>query len=313
VDNYNPPLILIKKQDMKNNFVTTAILLICYLTFHNIYAQQISIEAFKDSNNTEISDRVIIGFISMATIGIDSKLGETDITNEPINEFSLRVIQRDENSYDCMVDTAGNNLIYSNHIESKVDLRSPNNFDIRNSYFEIAPNGIFEGGFSLDLSNYHSQDAPKSYLNLATKTECEDSQFSFFLALGDPKQFPFHISEIVLTPFDVNFLDEPYAADIPYFTKLYVHMEQDILNSTSTTEGIQKSGIAFPNPTNGNTTLDWCGRAEVCGINGQILQSDNSDDCTKNLILEHLPAGAYFIKLFNQQSAYRMTIKIIKL
>jgi len=294
------------KLSMKNY-----ILLFALSLCNNIYAQQITIDAYSDPNSTQSYDQVIIGFAPSATIGVDSKLGEEDITNEPINEFSLRAVQRDKDSYDCMVDTAGNTLVYPNHMESKIDLRDPNNSDLRNAYFEIMPNGIFQAGFSLNLENYHSPEAKSGYLNLATKTDCEDNDFSFFIALSD--QAPFYILSIIVTPFDVNFLNEPYAADIPYFTKLYVHMEQDILSSTSTSDEFQKSGIAFPNPTSGELTLDWCGSAELISISGQRIAIDKSDECTKYFNLDHLPSGPYYMKLSDDKNKYQMTLKLIKM
>lgn len=283
------------------------------LIYLTLFSQKITINASINPDAFDIADQVIIGFDENATIQINTQLGEEDLSNTPITgDFDLRVVQRNQDTYDCMVDTAGNNLIYQNHIESKIDLRSPNNQNPENAYFEIMPNGVFNG-FTLELEKYHTPEARKGYLNLATKAECEDENFQFYLALPDPDVNPIFLARILLTPLDVNQPLETPVSEIPLFKKLYVHMEQDILSSTSTIENNDINGIAFPNPTSSNVSLDWCGSAELVSINGKSIQLDNSSNCKKNLILDHLPAGAYFVKLFNDQSLFLTTIKIIKI
>ena len=294
---------------MKNLFI-----LLSFLIINNqLFSQKITVTGSIDPDQVDIADQVTIGFDNDATIAINPDLGEEDLSNLPIfGDFDLRIVQRDKNSYDCMVDTAGNKLVYPNHLETKIDLRSPNNLNPENAYFEIMPNGTFVG-FDLDLAEYHTPDARRAYLNLATKAECEDEMFQFYLALPNPMSNPIYIARIVITPLDVNLPPETPFSDIPLFTKLYVHMEQDIISSTSISKEFPKSGIAFPNPTSGKLTLDWCGSAELISISGQRIAIDNSNECTKYFNLDHLPSGPYYMKLSDEKNRYQMTLKLIKM
>jgi len=115
------------------------LLLFIPLLFLALFSQAQRVTVYIGVDNVFLTDSVVIGFESNATIGIDPLLGEENLWNVPMAPYDIRSTQRDEQNFSCAYETGEgiNEIYYEENLDSKLDLRDPNDLSIKNRTFEI--------------------------------------------------------------------------------------------------------------------------------------------------------------------------------
>lgn len=116
----------------------------------NAFGQDFSL-VFYATNANGLHDSVTIGFNSSSTVGIDTALGEKDITGHPAGNLLFRVIQRDSQHFNCHYRHFSQSggfeaFAFSDNFDSKVNFRP----DPLIGSFDDSLNSIFELKVSSD-------------------------------------------------------------------------------------------------------------------------------------------------------------------
>lgn len=240
-----------------------------------------------------VSDTVKIGFLPEATLGIDTELGENNISDlPPFGSLDVRVLQRDSLHYVCTYNDEENSqfVFFTNNFDSKINYRP---------YSSVESSNVFH-------IQVHSTDHFKTFL---LKGDRElNSIIESLVISSDSCQM------INMAGNSLNFTGKTYminsAIEIKYITIIFKE------NIVHTSTPFLKEGIAVvPNPFKEQFTIDIknpnVDLIEIYSAMGkkQIMISNDN----KFVVDTHVwPSGFYFIKYRDKNSKIIGTKKIVK-
>lgn len=256
-------------------------------------------------------DTVTFGFEINATMGIDEGLGEIDISDNPIDGFDLRIVQRTAEDFECLYDENAEPIHFSTSFESKNNLRPlfTSSEDDNSLYFEvISYSNNFDGGYSIILVDYvrNLQDPIDQYfMGLSAVSACSESN-NMFLDTNVFDGSPFPLAALLLLP-------TPLGSDDQY-THFYFKLERDM--TTNTNESILSSYKIYPNPADEFVNLEGYQNEdstyELYNIQGQLVKQGNLSTTQTKINTTDLPTGSYVVKILtsNGQAASRRLLTI---
>ncbi|MFH1050973.1 MAG: T9SS type A sorting domain-containing protein [bacterium] len=241
-------------------------------------------------------DSVLIGIDNNSTIGIDTLFGEKDIKDIPMDDFEIRVIQRDTVNYNCLIDPSNKTPIYS-----------PNNFDTKIDY-RPDPNGEL-------WEIFHSINFNFEIITKSNKVPCNiyaDFKMFYGYIFGGWALLDSNCDLIIYGFFGEQLLYT--ITDSQQYT-LIVHIEFDIgvdgQNQTSDwniypVPAIDKIQISDFGVTNGNI--------EISDVIGNIVYSINVNGNEKLTIsIDDYTPGVYFVRIYDKDKQTYSVRRFIKL
>lgn len=244
-----------------------------------------------------------IGLHYESTYGIDTILGETDISDHPIAEYDVRVVQRDSLNFECLyADVEQTVRVYqSPTFESRVNLR-PIDSDPEYRFFEIM---VLNTGdwhsFVIHLDDY--------YWNLQKYLESVTLIYGGCNGIIEKFVIP-DIDELNLTDF-VLFPRHIFTDEL--LTNIIIKLRDNL--PTSIKEDSGHSGIhVFPNPTHREINILSEGELKhysisVIDIVGNVIFSGENHT---SIDLSHYPAGIYFLLFFSPGGKFIQRSAIVR-
>lgn len=241
------------------------------------------------------SDSVLFGLHYESTIGVDAFLGEFNIIDEPIDSFEIRVIQRDEDNYNCLTQTWDVDPIYApENLDLKIDYRPPGDqFYLLNNNFEIfIKSDFYPYTISGAFSNIGGYDMGSQILLL-------DSTCNIITAT-----YPnaFEPNQIIYT---INNADK-------YF--LIVHLEHEVgIEYSSEIQNIKIYPIPVIDYLKIGGFLNITEKITITDISGRTLLTyfiNKQDNVT--LDLKELKSGLFIVNLFDKNNKTIKSKLIIK-
>ena len=283
--------------------------LILFLSFSLVSAQSITIITKSGVYPNIIEDSCKIGYHPAATLGVDSFLGEKDLTHVPMNTGEIRVLQRGKSDFECFqfnrrIDSVENKYIYDSLF-----------FDVSfDSKINFRPFADSKTGFELVLWS-----GELSVLNIEVPKPFLLNQLFDSVALKIKSCNGF----ITSIPFkDVNY--NYYSSSIPelsliymlFFPKksLYTNVDFDRHNETE-----QDEIILFPNPCQDYITVscnkDGISRYKLYDTQGNLRRDQSIAEGLREFSisdLEALSSGLYVLVLEDQKGNVLSREKLLK-
>lgn len=254
------------------------------LILANIFAftlcigQTINITGYK-INGME-TDKLIIGFNPNSSISIDTDLGEYDISDKPISEKGLVVLQKKQSDFECLYNMNASPpepIYFDESFESNINIRKGSN------YFDL----FFE------IRNYNKE---------FDDIEIRESQSNDILNNIIEKIWLIDSCDIVNAS-DINFDSIPYLLNSltiiePDFKTLIIKFRASFINSSTDTH-VEKRPEIFPNPSQSYIKINYLKsimKVEIYNLSGQLELETKSTDL---IDLSELSEGVKIIKIYD--------------
>lgn len=271
---------------MKN--ILISIFLTCSF---NIHAQDFNLEVFTNhlENDSLKNNRVIIGFNSEGTIGLDSFLGEEELKN-----VNIASIHRKEFNFDCSYDIDLNPIYFSEDLSLNKDLRNYSNLDhINNSYFQIKILNEDISQFLISLpSGFENEHFGKYVEYMGLVYNCDSIVFTEFEIEPEPGTNPI---------FAFNF-SEFFLKDLK---SVLVKFRTDLILNHKTIDYNFQQAVLFPNPTSKYFSIKSensdITHIEIYDITNKIVKRFESSSSNKYGI-SNLNPGVYLILIHNNKN-----------
>jgi len=276
------------------------LLVIVFFSLHS-YSQTSTIKfwAYDTHGNT---DTIEFGLLPNSSIGIDSILGEQDLTGTSFDSLEIRSIQRDSQNYSCLSLGAGmNGLVYF-----------PQNRDLKNDYRPYTGiNGIMNNSFEIVV---HSKTTPFYWGYDASNIGfMNDNVLDLY---RDSNCHTIGISVGLLDSTDIlNGIEDSLAK-----FHLFIFESHDINGYIVNQELIElhKNDLQiYPNPFRNFISISSKEVSQIDEINlynslGQKILTKTQIGNNETLELNHLPLGLYFIEILNLKEKTSFIQKIVK-
>lgn len=278
--------------------------LIIFTSYIIVQAQQLRLIVQPNTDPPVLlQDTLWIGFHSEATAGIDTVLGEEDISNRPpFGNLDTRVVQRDINqpicSYTDQPDTYFDTPEHS--FDSKINYRSINNNALANRIFQIQIRAIGSHLlFSFDSESLLSEIIDEVYISTDSCEILPSVIDSSFFALNDSLGFGSGIA----------------TENAKYITIIF---KENLFTSTEKPYPIANNLKTFPNPVSDYLIIEDHDmiNAEILITNlmGQIMPLNGiKQDKQYRVNTNDWPPGSYFIILKNKEGVPIKSGKVVKL
>lgn len=288
----------------KDEFMKVIQIFILFLTCYNVVAQTAQV-TIKDLVTGE-RDSVYFGYHPMATIGIDSALGEHDLSNIPLKNLDFRIIQRDAENFHCLFPFGQriengmiiyDSLFYTPSFDSKVNFRPK---DSTNRYFEILMNYQNNVHITVDFGQklkyfldkiiLYVRECPNSNPIISTSDDpiVAESQEIIFNTIRSGYHLIWIFKDTFNLPTLVNNINNNYQINI------------------------------YPNPITSQLNLQVEGtfdQLDIIDINGKIIFSDQNIKFYNYYQINTIewPSGYYFARFIDQINSKFIVEKIVKL
>lgn len=284
---------------MKTQFFFIFLALLSFSLHSYSQTSTIKFWAYDTHGNT---DTIEFGLLPNSSIGIDSTLGEQDLTGNPFDSLEIRSIQRDSQNYSCLSLGAGmNGLVYF-----------PQSRDLKNDYRPYSGiNGIMNNSFEIVV---HSKTTPFYW-----GYDASNIGFMNNNVLDVYRDSSCHTIGITVGLLDSTDILSGLEDSLAKF-HLFIFESHDINGYIVNQELIelQQNDIQIhPNPFRNSITISSQKISQIDEINlynslGQKILTKTQIGNNKTLELNLLPLGIYFIEILNLKEKTSFIQKIVK-
>lgn len=278
-------------------FIIFSLLLV--IQTQSLYSQSLEVRGYL---NGEIKDIIYLGINENSTIGVDSNLGELDIFDTPLNDFDIRILQRDSSNFDCLYNIEDNlnfqEISYqpNNSFDSKVNYRNGSEgehffFEVRNFTQNFDKIEIFS---STPINDYLIRIWTINNCNIQEALSIDIESLSF----------PLNVLDFSITPNEIQTMIIQFDTTI-------------ISNSTEiNSEFSDKSLNIYPNPFSSLINIENLGidcEIEIYDLFGRLLfnlENNSTQTIQINpLIFEN---GLYYLIMTDKTNGSKLVEKILK-
>ena len=237
--------------------------------------QTINITGHKNGIET---DKLVIGFNPISSISIDTNLGEYDISDKPISEKGLVVLQKKQSDFECLYNMNASPpepIYFDESFESNINIRKGTDyFDL---FFEIKNHDKefdfieIRGSRPYDILNYIIE-------KLWTIDSCDIDNASY------TDSIPYQLNSL-------TFL-------VPNFQTLIIKFRASFITSISHTH-VEIRPVIFPNPSQSFIKINYLKpimKVEIYNISGQLELETKSTDL---IDISKLGEGVKVIKIYD--------------
>jgi hypothetical protein len=284
----------------KNIFV-----ILFYLFIYNsVHSQTLSIKGYFQG---EVKDEVILGLNSNASLSIDSILGEKDISSDSLDEYDIRILQRNENNFDCLFNLNQNNhntpIFFENSFDSKINFR--NIFETNYTFFEIK--NLSQNFDSFVLT---SDSIPLNHFIKKVWTYSDECNLSTLL-ISNFENISSPINNFEFLMFPTQSLDQ-------FIDRFVIEFDSTFILANSIDKKEIRNIKVFPNPALEYVVIENFNiqknklKMNLYNINGLFQSNYLLTDKINKIDISSLVQGIYFLEIIDNKNNRIYHHKLIK-
>ena len=276
------------------SFLKYWILLVLLNSSSVLFSQKITVIG---TNTNGVKDTVQFGFTDQASLGEDPLLGEQNLFGTPVDDYEIRILQRDEANHECSLSQVnGTEVTYPENFDTKINLRDDEDTTLANRLFEI-----WFSDYSTDSIEIISEINMDGFLSgYSYVHECDDPEFPPPVAILVVADEVYHIA---------------YKVTPGLWVKEFIFILNDQVTTSISDDNDEDDIFLYPNPATDHFIVEAetfrIDKIIIQNLHGQNLQTFNRPQIHQEISMTSMASGLYVVHI-SFENGTKLVRKVIK-